>query len=254
MSKNKLVLNGDKTHLLVMATSQKHLRNGDFNITLDTGNEVIEPIYSEKLLGGHITNDFKWNEHIRNNEKSLFRLLTSRINALGKISSISTFKTRKMIANGIVMSLLVYLIHLWGGAADYLITFLQVLQNRAARLVTKLGWFTPTKVLLTQCGWLSVRQLVEYHSLLLVYKIRSEGKPVYLKQKLCNQFSYNTRLSRTNGIKLAGPIKSELHKQSFIPRASNSWNKLPGSLRVTSKTNVFKGKLKSWVKENVPIQ
>ena len=141
MSMNKLVLNGDKTHLLVMATSQKHDRHNDLGITLDTGEVIIEPIYSEKLLGGHITNDFKWNEHLVDNAKSLSKSLTSRINALSKISAISSFKTRKMIANGIVMSLLVYLIQLWGGATNYLIRVLQVQQNRAARLVTKAGWY-----------------------------------------------------------------------------------------------------------------
>ena len=90
-----------------MATSQKHRVHGDFGITLDTGNEIIEPIFTEKLLGGHITNDFKWNEHIRDNEKSLFRQLTSRINALSKISKTSSFETRKLIANGSVMSILI---------------------------------------------------------------------------------------------------------------------------------------------------
>ena len=37
MAQNKLVLNTDKTHLLVMTTSQKHKKNQDYNITLNTG-------------------------------------------------------------------------------------------------------------------------------------------------------------------------------------------------------------------------
>ena len=61
-----------------------------------------------------------------------------------------------MEANGIVVSKLIYLIQWWGGCSDYLINFLQILQNRAARLVTRLGWFTPVEVLLHQCGLLSV--------------------------------------------------------------------------------------------------
>jgi hypothetical protein len=55
-----------------------------------------------------------------------------------------------MVANGIVVSKLIYLIQWWGGCSDYLINFLQILQNRAARLVTRLGWFTPVEVLLHQ--------------------------------------------------------------------------------------------------------
>ena len=77
MSMNKLVLNSDKTHLLVMTTSNKHKLYNNFNITLNTGSEVIEPVSCEKLLGGYVSNDFKWNNHIRDNEKSLFRILIS---------------------------------------------------------------------------------------------------------------------------------------------------------------------------------
>ena len=53
MSKNKLILNGDKTHLLVMTSSRKHLNHQNFGITLDTGTEIIEPSYAERLLGGN---------------------------------------------------------------------------------------------------------------------------------------------------------------------------------------------------------
>ena len=77
MSMNKLVLNSDKTHLLVMTTSNKHKLYNNFNITLNTGSEVIEPVSCEKLLGGYVSSDFKWNNHIRDNEKSLFRILIS---------------------------------------------------------------------------------------------------------------------------------------------------------------------------------
>ena len=66
---------------------------------------------------------------------------------LSKISKISSFKTRKMIANGIVMSKIIYLIQLWGSAPKYLIYFLQKLQNKAARLVTRKNVYTPVNEL-----------------------------------------------------------------------------------------------------------
>ena len=110
MGKNKLVLNSDKTHLLVMTTSIQHQKHNDFGISLDTGNEVIEPVSNEKLLGCQVTNNFKFNNHIRDDEKSMANVLTSRINALRKISFTSTFKVRKMIAEGIVISNILYII------------------------------------------------------------------------------------------------------------------------------------------------
>ena len=99
------------------------------------------------------------------------------------------------------MSKLIYLIQWWGGCSDYLIKFVQILQNRAARLVTKLGWLTPTAVLLHQCGWLSVRQLVHYHSLVLAFKVKLHGKPEYFRQHFSAEFPYQTRLATGMGIR-----------------------------------------------------
>ena len=136
MRANKLILNSEKTQILVMATPQQHKQHQNYGIILDTGIDMIEPKYSAKLLGACITNDFKFNYHLKDNETSVFKSLTSRVNALSKISKFSNFKTRKMVANGIVMSKLIYMIQWWGGCSDFLVEYLQVLQNRAARMVT----------------------------------------------------------------------------------------------------------------------
>ena len=111
MSKNKLVLNNEKTHLIIMASKNQNRSHGNFDIRLDTGgDDMIEPIACEKLLGGYISNNFKWNDQIKGKDGSIFKSVVSRINALKQISSFSSFKTLKMIANG-VMSKFLYLIH-----------------------------------------------------------------------------------------------------------------------------------------------
>ena len=58
-----------------------------------------------------------------------------------------------------------------GVSEKFLIKALQILQNKAARSVTRLGIFTPVKTLLKQCGWLSVHQLVFFHTVVLLFKI-----------------------------------------------------------------------------------
>ena len=156
MNKNKLILNSDKTHLLVMTSAKKHQIYENFGIFLDTGSEIIEPQYEEKLLGALISNDLSWKNHIRDTKASLIKTLTSRINALSKVSQYSSFLNRKMVANGLFMSYLSYLIPLYGGAPEYLITALQTLQNRAARLVTKSDWRTSSSSMMSQIGWLNV--------------------------------------------------------------------------------------------------
>ena len=114
MNQNKLVLNGDKTHLLIMASSNKHRRHQDFGITLETGTKIIEPISSEKLLGAKLSNNFTWNLHIRDDDHYMFRTLTSKINALYKVSLMTGFLNRKMVASGLILSTLTYIMQVYG--------------------------------------------------------------------------------------------------------------------------------------------
>ena len=186
---------------------------------------------NERLLGCEISSDFTWNEYLQDNEFSLQRQITSRINALKKISFSATFKTRKMIANGVVISRIIYVISLWGGTNDYLMKMLQVLQNRAARFVTKKDIFTSQKQLLLECGWMSVRQLAAFHSLVQIFKTLSDQKPVTLHNTLSKSFSYRTRAASTGALVDNNRNSSDISKQSFLVMSTKLWNELPPSTR-----------------------
>ena len=252
INSNKLVINTDKTHLLVMCSQRSHNRHGNHGVCLNTGSEIIYPVRHEKLLGGHISDNFTWNFFIRDGKDSLYRTVVSRINTLSRISRFSSFKTRKTVANGIVMSRFVYLIQVWGlSCSGYLIKSLQLLQNRAARIVTGLDWFTPVDTLLQQCGWLSIFQLVHYHSLVLVYQVKADRKPIYFSNRFNSEFSRQTRLARGGGIRRLQKSQSSVAQAAFQVRAAQLWNDLPVDIRRCSTIVSFKGKLKKWIKSNI---
>ena len=149
------------------------------------------------------------------------------------------------------MSHIVHLIQLWGRGSNYLINVIQILENQAARHVTKLSWCTPISELLKQCNWLSVRQMIMFQDLVLVFKIRKEGRPVYLFNKLSSQFSRNTRNAKNNKIKQNQKPKSEISESSFVNRSIVNWNKLPHEMTNLTDINKFKKELKGWVKLHV---
>ena len=163
LTDNKLKVNDEKTHLLVMTTRQKRRFVDTSSVTVSTPTATISPSNVEKLLGVHIHQDMRWVEHVLGSNDSLVKALNRRLAALKKISQVSSFKTRKSIANGVFMSKLIYVMPLWSGCEEYLVKSLQVVQNKAARVVARLDIFTPTKKLMLTCGWLSVRQLLVYH-------------------------------------------------------------------------------------------
>ena len=142
----------------------------------------------------------------------------------------------------------------WGGCSDYLINFLQVLQNRAARLVTRHGLFTPNAVVLHQCGWLSVRQMVHYHSLVLVAKIKLQHRPEYFRNHFSSEFPSRTRLATGLGIRREDHYKHDVTKTSFAPRTTATWNLLPANIRSLQSVDQFKQHLRPWIKQNIELE
>ena len=262
LTANKLKVNDDKTHLLVMSTRQKRQHRDTSSITITTPTAIITPSKVERLLGAQVHHDMHWKEHLLDNDDSLLTSLVKRSSAIKKISRTASFKTRKMIANGIYMSKLIYLMPVWMGCEDYLANALQVNMNKVARLVTRLDIYTPTSVLMQQCGWLTVRQLMAYHSLMLLHKTLKNQTPTYLFQKVTSSFEqYNTRQAADYEAALAeaGVMEQAGVEECELELTRNSWcwtsvrwyNRLPPNLRAENKAGKFKTRLKDWVTSNI---
>ena len=70
LTSNRLKVNSDKTHLLVLSTEQKQRRQS-VEVSMNAGNSVIVSSQHERLLGVHIQQNMKWTEYIRDNRNSL---------------------------------------------------------------------------------------------------------------------------------------------------------------------------------------
>ena len=160
-----------------------------------------------------------------------------------------------MIANGLFISKLIYMMPVWGGCERYLINVLQVQQNTAARLVTGLGKRTPIKELLKQCGWMSVNQLIFYHTVVLLHKIMQVKAPGNLYEMIDQNFPYNTRQKSDGKLKVRASYNPHLtlNTRSFRWRAVMCWNELPPSITRILDTVKFKKQLKTWVLDNVTV-
>ena len=161
----------------------------------------------------------------------------------------ASFKQRKTVADGIFMSKLIYMIQVWGGCKKYLLKSLQVIQNKAARAVTKLERDTPVGTLMSQCGWLSINQLIWYHTVVLVHRIRHSEVPKYLY----NMYNFSeekvieTRQAVLKLISLKNPKapKYELTRRGFRWRSFQDYNILPLDIRSISNIDTFKKQVKT---------
>ena len=136
----------------------------------------------ETILGIHLQPNLKWQTHIQ----EVMKKLKTRITGLLKIRFLLPLNFRKTVAEGIFMSVLVYCIPVWGGADKGSIQDLQVLENKAAQLVLNSPPRTSRNEMYDALGWMSVNQLIFYHTVISVYKIRKSMEPEYLAAKLTN--------------------------------------------------------------------
>ena len=155
-----------------------------------------------------------------------------------------------MIANGAVMSKMVYLITVWGGATQYLLKAVQTQQLIAARAVCGFQssrW--SRRKLLDRLDWMSVRQLVYYHTVLQAHKTLTTGHPRPLYASLPRDHPYYTRNAAAGNIRYGENMTST---KTFKYRAMAWYNTILTDVK-TGSIQTVKKKLKAWVKKTVPI-
>ena len=150
-------------------------------------------------------------------------------------------------------------VHLWSKCPTF--TLKAWLSPYPTRSVANLSIFTPSRTALKACGWMSVRQLLAYHSLMLLHKTLVNKTPVYLYEKLTasGPFSYSTRQTATcppgfsftvnhptyNGtLRQASGSMLDISKQGWCWRSVQLYNTIPDHLRLEKTLLIFKKSLK----------
>ena len=240
MRANKLKLNADKTHILTMGTKERlRILPKTVEVTMDGLLLEEDPVQCEVLLGCQVQANLKWNKQVT----GLLAKLKTRLTGLANLRFIVPFPIRKIITEGIFNSTLVYCLPLFGGGDKVHVKDIQVLQNKAAQIVCHAPPRANRAAMFDKLGWLTVNQLITYHTLISVFKIRSCGEPEYLAEKL-KPDNRNRRITVPN-------IDLQLALKSFSFRGAIQWNSLPDSLRSTVNIGAFKKNLRKWVIVNI---
>ena len=131
MQSNKLKMNPQKTQLMAMGT-QKRLGNvRPLKVIVDNVTIQEDRDKCQTLLGCNIFSNMKWDHHVNTLEKKL----AARLNGLRQIRFACPYPLRKQFVEGLFNSVLVYCLPVFGGLEVSQLNRLQILQNKAARLV-----------------------------------------------------------------------------------------------------------------------
>ena len=117
------------------------------------------------------------------------------------------------------------------------------MENKAAQIVLRCPPRTSRRKMYEELKWLTVNQLIVFHTLMLVFKIRKTKEPEFLANCLCLE-SRNQRIIVPN-------TRLSLASNSFLWRGARVWNMLPQALRKSLKVAEFKKEIFGWITSNV---
>ena len=240
---NKPCVNEDKTCLLEVMNKQKRCKSKGTPPQLHVLDENQDPVTIKsskycKLLGINMGNDLSWKSHIVDGEKPVLSQLRKQAGLIKHISKNMSMRSRKILAEGLVLSRLKYLLPLWGGTTENHLRKLQVIVNNVARTITGLNRRTSTVTLMSQCNWLTVKELITY------FTVTETWKNIHLKSP--RYFASKFKIDREGFIELT-QNRLKMTALSYKWQARNTWNSLSEELRLCKSLPVLKRKLKLWI-------
>ncbi|KAJ8390578.1 hypothetical protein AAFF_G00101840, partial [Aldrovandia affinis] len=122
----------------------------------------------------------------------------------------------------------------------------QLVQNAAARILTRTKKYEHISPVLASLHWLPINYRVDYKVLLLTYKVLHGLAPSYLTD-LLHPYNPPCSLRSQDAGNLVVPriSKNTAGGRAFSYRAPLLWNSLPISVKESDTVSIFKSRLKT---------
>ncbi len=135
---------------------------------------------------------------------------------------------------------------LLGGCSARLINKLQMVQNAAARVLTRTRKYDHISPVLSTLHWLPTKHRIDFKILLITYKALNGLAPQYLSELLSHYSPSRPLRSQNSGHLIIPRIsKSTAGSRSFSYLAPKLWNNLPNTVREADTLCQFKSRLKT---------
>ena len=234
MASNFLSLNPTKTEFLLLGLPAQlaKINNPTLTVSSDT---TLKPVSHARNLGVIFDSHLSFHDHISLISKSCF----AHIRDLRRIRNTLNHTTACTIATSLIHSKLDYCNSLFLNISKEQINRLQLVQNSAARAVTKIPKYYHITPVLKSLHWLKINERIHYKILSLTYKCLQFNNPTSLRNLLIIlNTGYNSRSSNVVTLKRhSNPSKTNWLKitdRSFFHYAPILWNNLPENLRCYS--------------------
>uniref|UniRef100_A0A3P8PY01 Reverse transcriptase domain-containing protein n=1 Tax=Astatotilapia calliptera TaxID=8154 RepID=A0A3P8PY01_ASTCA len=237
MAENFLQLNQDKTEVLIVgpeAQREKLLSKLEaFSLC---------PSLQVKNLGVIFDSELGFIPHVKHVTKIGFYHLKN----IARVRPILSRANTEMLMHAFITSRIDYCNALLSGLPKKNISTLQLLQNSAARVLTKTRGRAHITPVLESLHWLPVCFRIDFKVLLLVFKCLNGLGPSYLSDLLLPYKPSRTLRSSGTGLFIVPKVRTHTHGEAaFQWYGPRLWNSLLEELRAAENVHVFKNRLKT---------
>ena len=158
------------------------------------------------------------------------------------INICSSESTKAFFYQGYILPLIDYGSNTWGSISKLNIERLSKLQKRAARIIFKADFDTPSSEMFNELGWSTIENRHNYNKAVLTYKALNDLAPEHISNLLKPTFETHNRNLRspTNGSLSVPRSRTSLFDRSFSTTAPKLWNSLPKEITTASSLENFK--------------
>ncbi len=156
------------------------------------------------------------------------------------------YSDAEKLVHAFMTSRLDYCNALLGGCPASSINKLQVVQNAAARVLTRSRKYDHITPILQSLHWLPIKYRISYKILLLTYKALNGLAPAYLTSLLSRYNPSRSLRSQNSGLLIVPRIaKSTKGGRAFSYLAPKLWNSLADNVQGSDTLSLFKSRLKT---------
>ena len=167
---------------------------------------------------------------------------------ISKIRNVLSQKDTEKLVHAFITSRLDYCNSLLSGSSRKSLKTLQLVQNAAARVLTRTKKRDHISPVLASLHWLPVKSRIEFKILLLTFKALNNLAPLNLKELVVPYQPTRALRSQNSGLLVVSKVsKSRVGARAFSYQAPLLWNHLPLSVREADTICTFKSRLKTFL-------
>ena len=233
---NKLTVNIKKTNFILFQN-----RSVDTNIgSISYGGCELNRVKYTKFLGVYIDENLNWKQHIQ----SVCSNLSRTCGILYRIRHKLTPETLRSLYYSLCYPYLIYCLSIWGCTWPTLVKEVYIAQKKVIRTITFKGKYDSTDQLFKNLNVLKFDLLNQYFIMLTIYKNINDSNI----ENIIFTIFHHSQGTRGNHRNLRCPqARTTLYKFSVHCIGPKVWNTLPEDIKMCSKVNTFKIKLKQYL-------